>query len=163
MQSWLAYGVLIRWPIESACNCGKREYFSAANGCWSVRSPCVVGRKHVRCSYSLVGQVRWKWVYFGRCSVLVSAHTVRCKRGARTCSVWSSSVSSVVSWNEEVPSKHMPRKDDALISWQLELKKQNSQRQYVMRLWTYRAHASPILWWIGRPCAAWTQGRFSWT
>jgi len=42
LQALLTYGVLTRWPVVSTCKCVERESVSAAVGCWSVRTPCVV-------------------------------------------------------------------------------------------------------------------------
>ena len=68
------------------------KFISAAVGIWSVCTPCVVKAKPVRYSHLLTLQVRGTWVYFGRCCVLISAHTVRCKCRAYTCYVMSACV-----------------------------------------------------------------------
>jgi len=66
------------------------------------------------------------------------------------------------SWTEEVSSKHGPRTyyvRDTPSNWKYEFKK-TLRRQCVMRLWTYRPRASPVLRWIRSPHAARTQRKF---
>ena len=41
-----------------SCKCVERESFSIAVGCWSVRTACVVGANHIRCSHSLAVQIQ---------------------------------------------------------------------------------------------------------
>ena len=100
LNTWVGRG-RSREEARHTHGCARCEYVARTSrlrvsGCMyrTLRRWRVLTRTaHLRCSYSLdqckCVQVRWTLVYFGRCWVLVSAHMVRGKCEASTCSVKS--------------------------------------------------------------------------
>ena len=111
--------VVSKWYMVTTCVqrqisvCGEHEFISSAVRCCTVRTPCVVCSKHVRCSSCSPCKCGECELFSAAasCWVLVNAHTVRCKCGVRT--VRPCSVPFLDSSTKEVPSQHEPRTDDA--------------------------------------------------